>query len=346
MPKIGFIVPVYKVREEYLRKCIDSLLKQTFKDIEIVLVDDCSPDECGNICEVIAQKDKRIKVFHHSMNKGLPEARNTGIENSKADWLTFIDADDWVELDMAESLSQRIDSQYADIYVYSGYRDYKRKVVECAYLYPNGTLFSNAEQLTGFEKRYLYDQTKIHIGDSFPIQSACIRLVSRKLFDKGLRFIDVKFSEDALFHLCSTEMANSVMYLQNRFYHYRDTENSMVNSYRENADKEQTSVIEYMWKFAKDNEKDEEFRRGIYLIAFSSLQMCMWQKYFNKSNKKRYSIRKKEFERLMKTRVFEGTLQNIPLSQLRMNQMIKFFLMKMKLYSMMIKLRDINRMRL
>lgn len=95
---ISVVVPVYKV-EDYLSRCIDSILAQTFTDFELILVDDGSPDNCGEICERYAEKDDRIKVIHQ-MNGGLSSARNTGIEwalkNSESEWITFIDSDDWI----------------------------------------------------------------------------------------------------------------------------------------------------------------------------------------------------------------------------------------------------------
>ena len=106
MPTISVIVPVYKV-EKYIHRCIDSILKQTFRDFELILVDDGSPDNCGTICDEYAAKDKRIHVIHQE-NGGLSAARNAGIDwafaNSNSEWLTFIDSDDWVHPEYLERL--------------------------------------------------------------------------------------------------------------------------------------------------------------------------------------------------------------------------------------------------
>ena len=106
MPKISVIVPVYKV-EEYLRRCVDSILNQTFQDFELILVDDGSPDNCPKICDEYAQKDNRVFVIHKE-NGGLSDARNKGIdwafENSDSEWITFIDSDDWVHQEYLQTL--------------------------------------------------------------------------------------------------------------------------------------------------------------------------------------------------------------------------------------------------
>lgn len=99
---ISIIVPIYNV-EKYIRKCIDSLINQTYHHIEIILVDDGSTDESGNICEEIAKKDKRIKVFH-KRNGGVSSARNLGIDNSNGDFLCFFDADDLIPKDSLSAL--------------------------------------------------------------------------------------------------------------------------------------------------------------------------------------------------------------------------------------------------
>ena len=106
MPQISVIVPVYKV-EPYLRRCVDSILAQTFTDFELILVDDGSPDNSGAICDEYAQKDARVHVIHQE-NGGLSAARNAGIDwvfaHSDSQWLTFVDSDDWVHPEYLERL--------------------------------------------------------------------------------------------------------------------------------------------------------------------------------------------------------------------------------------------------
>lgn len=99
---ISIIIPVYKV-EPYLKRCIHSVMIQTYHNIEVILVDDGSPDQCGDICEHFAQKDSRIKVYHKT-NGGLSDARNYGVERSHGTYITFIDADDYIAPDFVEYL--------------------------------------------------------------------------------------------------------------------------------------------------------------------------------------------------------------------------------------------------
>jgi glycosyltransferase involved in cell wall biosynthesis len=111
--KISVIVPVYKV-EKYLRSCIESIQNQTYKNLEIILIDDGSPDNCGAICDEMAKKDKRIKVIHQE-NGGVSKARNNGIKAATGDYIGFCDSDDYMDIDMYETLYNTIKKYNADI---------------------------------------------------------------------------------------------------------------------------------------------------------------------------------------------------------------------------------------
>ena len=112
MPRVSVIVPVYKV-EPYLRRCVDSILAQTFTDFELILVDDGSPDNCGVICDDYARKDARVHVIHQA-NGGLSAARNAGIDwvfaNSDCEWISFVDSDDWVHPAYLQTLYDAVQS--------------------------------------------------------------------------------------------------------------------------------------------------------------------------------------------------------------------------------------------
>lgn len=114
-PEISIIVPIYNV-ELYLRKCVDSILAQTFRSFELILVNDGSPDKCGEICEYYKELDPRVVVIH-KQNGGLSDARNYGIDVAEGRYIGFVDSDDWIEPDMYEALYGLITAHNADIAV-------------------------------------------------------------------------------------------------------------------------------------------------------------------------------------------------------------------------------------
>ena len=118
MPKVSIVVPVYKV-EKYLVRCVKSLSNQTLRDIEIILVDDGSPDNCGHMCDEFEKTDSRIKVVHKK-NGGLSSARNAGLEVATGETVGFVDSDDDVELTMYEELYETLISNQVD-FVMSDY---------------------------------------------------------------------------------------------------------------------------------------------------------------------------------------------------------------------------------
>ena len=132
MPLISVIIPVYKV-EKYLKKCVDSILLQTFQDLEIFLVDDGSPDSCGRICDEYAEKDSRIKVIHKE-NGGLSDARNVALDQINGQYVSFVDSDDWLAPDALEILYTALIKTDADVAVgnmISVYEDGREEELYC-----------------------------------------------------------------------------------------------------------------------------------------------------------------------------------------------------------------------
>lgn len=181
MAKISIIVPVYNVKN-YLSKCVDSILSQTFKDFELILVDDGSTDGSEKICLEYEKKDKRVKVFHKE-NGGLSSARNFGIKFSMGEFLGFVDSDDYIEKDMYETLYNDICEYEADIAV-CGLCD----------VYGNSFVYNkNKIKRCALEKVEAY---KLVLESKILSVSAVNKLYKRSLFDKFL-YPEGKTYEDA-----------------------------------------------------------------------------------------------------------------------------------------------------
>lgn len=152
--KVSIIIPVYKVPEEYLRNCIESCINQTLKNIEIILIDDGSPDNCGEICDEYALKDSRIKVIHKK-NGGVSNARNYGILKSKGEYIGFVDADDWIEKDFYEEMILFGEKNKVDVVVSGFVKEKNNKIIECL-VKEKSKIFNKIEALKVLLERKLY----------------------------------------------------------------------------------------------------------------------------------------------------------------------------------------------
>ena len=223
--KITVIVPVYNV-ENYLRKCLDSIIAQTYKNIEIIVVNDGSTDASGQICQEYTQIDNRI-VYIEKENGGLSEARNVGLDKMTGSYVTFIDSDDWVELDYVEILYKKIIEYQADISVGNYYSYNEDEETYYFHIYGDSYYEKVYDNISIFENLYESQEMK-----SFALISACGKLYKAKLFDY-LRFDKGKLGEDGYFNQKMYLSVNKVVYLNKGLYAYRQRSGSITNTWTE-----------------------------------------------------------------------------------------------------------------
>jgi len=212
--KISVIVPVYKA-EPYLCQCIDSIITQTYTNLEIILVNDGSPDNCGYICDEYALKDNRIKVIH-KLNGGVSDARNVGINIATGDYICLIDSDDWVEHDMIEVLYKILSSNNADMSCCNFYTSYINSNISSDY--DNQILIFNSVQAI---KQMLLNK---HIS-----WSASGKLYKKALFDAIQFPIGVLYSEDAIISFKILTQTNRVVSVNVPKYYYRQRKGSIMH---------------------------------------------------------------------------------------------------------------------
>lgn len=220
MPLISVIVPVYNV-EKYLEYCVDSIQKQTIKDIEIILVDDGSPDNSGVICDRLAAEDNRIVVIHKK-NAGLSSARNAGIDVARGQYLGFVDSDDWIEPDMYEYLLNLIMEYDADIadcdMLETSLRDY--------------TIQPQKDHIELLDRSGALD-VFFRISKSNINYCVCDKLFKRDVFEQvrfqeGIIFEDIDFNYRALVTISSVVVSDS-----QKYYYFKNAEGISRNSFRE-----------------------------------------------------------------------------------------------------------------
>lgn len=210
MPKFSIVVPIYKV-EKYLRQCIESILCQLYKNFELILVDDGSPDKCGEICDEYAKKDERVKVIHKK-NGGLADARNFGINKSTGDYIIFVDGDDfWIKNDFLQQIDQKTKNNNIDMVIwrYTPLYDSSNTLGE-----PLSEFDLSKIDKGSFEEVFDY-----LIRSSYFTTSAWTKAIKRDLiiknnifFEKGLLREDIDWGINLILHINSLEAINYPMY--------------------------------------------------------------------------------------------------------------------------------------
>lgn len=213
---ISIIVAVYNI-EEYLPRCVDSILAQTYRNLEIILVDDGSSDASGRICDAYAGKDKRIQVIHKK-NGGLSDARNAGMDMARGDYIGFVDGDDWIDKDMYRAMYKGCEANNAQVAVCRYKQITKNGIIDAST--GNSVLLSKTEALEIYvcgDERYLI------------YNSVWSKLFASKLV-KDMRFPVGKNSEDIMFTTKAFCHMERCVYLDTAYYNYvLDREGSIMN---------------------------------------------------------------------------------------------------------------------
>lgn len=214
---ISVVIPVYN-SEKYLPECIDSVRNQTYRDLEIILVEDASPDGCGAICDRSAERDRRVRCIHKTQNGGAAETRNIGMEAASGEYLFFMDSDDWLAEDALEKLYEGLKRYKADCSVG------QMCVVMQDRKGGRGKIRHGGRKSAECKSAHEAMKQVLLTGSS-----ACNRLYKRKMIE-GLRFPAGRINEDEPFMLYVYERMNRVAFLECETYYYRKRENSVTTS--------------------------------------------------------------------------------------------------------------------
>ena len=267
---VSVIIPVYKV-EEYLRVCVDSVLAQTYTDIEIILVDDGSPDNCGQICDEYAAADRRVKVIHKE-NGGQSEARNVGIDAAHGEYLCFVDSDDYIEREAVEELLAAAEKSKADIVFFDSVS------VNEASGYKTDSMIHSLEYTEAPGTDVLIKA--LQHEDYFPavwsnFYHAAFFKKNNFRFKKGIYF------EDLLLNILAYIRSEKVVFLKKSLYYYRIRNHSAMTS--EPSDKHFNGLLSCIAAFRKEIKSCSDTKKikalelsiiyaaNLYLFEFSRL---------------------------------------------------------------------------
>lgn len=241
MKKISVIVPVYGV-EKYLNKCVESIVNQTYQNIEIILIDDGSPDKCPQICDEWAQKDNRIIVIHKS-NSGVSESRNMGLERASGDYIGFIDSDDYIDPEMYEKLINAIQKNDSDIALCGIYKEDENGSKQ--YICEENLKNVNVDDLF---KYYIlnnfYIKNDVFYTDNV-MASACRCLYKKNVINKT-QFVQNGLCEDFIFNIEILTPETKFAIVDEYLYCYFQRSDSVLHVFNEQKLKKQIRYVHDM----------------------------------------------------------------------------------------------------
>ena len=307
MIKVSVVVPVYNV-EKYLEQCVTSIINQTIKDIEIILINDNSQDSSNDICKEFLKKDSRISLYQ-SKGKGVSAARNIGIKKAKANWICFVDSDDWLEENMIEELYEIANGCNSDIIMCDTFvnRDEDQSIGE---FYPEEKIFEGSDkeilQIHSINLLKEFQNTKImQCGVPWG------KLYRKELILKN----NIKFKEnlprrqDAIFNLEAFEKANSINYKKINLYHYRRHKTSKVGRFAPNVCYEYNNIISeieiFMEKYNKEKLLKESCEKIIIEYFYAFLKF-----FVHPDNNLSINDKLKEYEKNLNNNSFQNVLKN------------------------------------
>lgn len=326
---VSVIIPVYNV-EKFLNRCVDSILSQTYKNIEIILVDDGALDSSPQICDEYAHKDTRVNVVH-KQNGGLASARNAGLKVAKGDYILFVDSDDWIKGNTVEELLNIAIENQVDFVrftpVSAGYPDR-----------PDGTPINFGTE--DFMEEGVYNKGKM-IKDIYPrlfvtpqltmgpIVAAWRSLYNRKfLVDNNLYFDEeVKYSEDAIFSAKVVYNSNKFYYIKGGYYYnYFYNTSSITKSFKKDR-WDICKILSSTFKKEFENKKDYDFSKQLHLEDIYNVLNALGQNTYIESFKERYTYIKNIFN----DDFTKQSMKYINLTDINIKLKIILYLIKYKL---------------
>lgn len=277
---ISLVVPIYKV-EKYLARCIESIMNQTYKNLEIILVDDGSPDNCGDICDYYAKKDQRIKVIHKK-NGGLSDARNVGIDIARGDYIGFVDSDDYIHPLMYERLWDSMQSSESDIAVSNIEKVYGEAMKFPSITADEVAIYDGIQAIKNILDKNRHVVSVVAWG----------KLYKKSLFD-GVRFPKGKIHEDEFTTYKLYYKSDRVVELSGRYYYYFQREDSIMGSKRKGFSYDGLKAYEEMADFFDK----EENRELLYQVKYKYLYML------------KEAIRELEFSEVIETQNLRAELE-------------------------------------
>jgi glycosyltransferase involved in cell wall biosynthesis len=332
--KISVIVPVYKIEEKLLRKCLSSLMNQKSKDVEFIIVDDGSPDNCGTICDEYENLDKRFQVIHTS-NQGVSNARNVGFNNSHGKYIMYVDGDDYIEENTCESCSQKMEEANVDLLLF-GYRTST-----------NHTKVNQAEDLLRLNDNELQQlRSSIVSGvECFPgyfVGSPWGKVYKREIIEKNdLQFVyGLKKCQDRVFVFDYATHVNSVALYPFIGYNYENNPSSVTRKYNKEISYILHNVEQEFYKRIRKQNNALDYKEPFYTMCLNFLYTILQLDILNDQNKDSLLNKKRELVIICNEKPYSSALKKGRVNGLGKRKSLTINLIRKKMYLLVVILRN------
>lgn len=331
-PLVSIIVPIYNAALT-LEKCVSSLFVQTYKNVEIILVNNGSIDDSLELCRKLASLDNRILVLD-LVEKGVSVARNKGVEIASGEYVTFVDADDWIDSNVCEIFAELNEKHHYDLFCYSAKYHKGKKLVD-SFLF-----LENAEFFDENQKKEL--QIKVFAPNAPILKyktntrfagSACGKFYKREiLLNNNLRFAtETIISEDLLFNTLSLDFFHKIGYTKQCFYHYEQSEDSAQNRYRPNSDKYFIFVVKKIQEWLQNTGKDQRFVDAANCLFVHYLFGILKEDLCHKDNPDDKNVPQSHLYSILSESVFVDVLRNVKWNYFSFTEKILVLMLKLKM---------------
>ena len=298
---ISIVVPVYHVPKDFLKKCIESIIRQSYKNIEILIPINENDKECTEICQNFQNQDERIKIIYE--NTSLCNARNVGEKNAKGKFLMFVDGDDWIEEDMVKDLYENISSEdNIDLTISCVIKDYTNKKEYYNYDKFENRIYKN-EECKNLQAELLNFNSQI--------AEAYAKLFNLEFLKKNDLYHDEELKQGAEgleFNIRVFEKTKKISFLKKYYYHYMYNEQSISASPTEENNYIILKCFEKIRKIIEKSENSDELLKRYYNRLDYVIVTTAISGYFNPQNTEKYSEKKKKFEKYLQEEIVKETL--------------------------------------